>query len=290
VPHRSRKMIATFWLLAFLPGSIVLVSADVGGKDGGGISAQESKPQENRGSSKPALRLHLDVGLGLGYHKPFAKGVTDVPAEIRYVPYIPTPPHLIETDDIATQSSLTMDFRLAPRLTWKWFSLSGGFEYPLRLISLPILERMYFSLEDTDIFYEGREGEGLRTFVEVSVFPIESLKIGLGWMTSKYHYEFRSGTTKTFKVGSGMYWHIPEYGYSEDTYRKYTVAEEDFGRYYFLVGIGDPDSQISLNLNLFIERNPFAGHLYEYAGSPIKFLFNEDKRIGASVSLIISLF
>ncbi len=238
----------------------------------------------------PKFRVGLNLGIGLGYHPPFAPSVSGVPKSIRYLSTIPTPPHVVKWEDMNSRKPISVDFRLAPFLAYGPVSISAGIEYPWGILSRIIDDNAVFDTEDVDAFYEGVEREGWRVFGELGLRLSPELRITAGSMSSPYWYEFRSGHEPTFDVGSGMYWHIPEHGSSRNIENRYVVANETIRRPYLALGYMDEEGHVNIALTLFYEKNPFFGKAYLWNGEPVNFAAGPKSRVNVSLSFFYSIF
>jgi hypothetical protein len=225
----------------------------------------------------------------LEYPLPFIKRASQIPAQIRYIPSIPTPPNLVETDSIETRTRLVTSFRLGSRLTYGSISVYCNIEWPLTLVSFPFEEWTY-SRENWNAGYGGYESETVRFFTGLGFTFFHNFRFISGMLFSKYSYVFRSFTEKTVVMGSGMYYGIPEKGKQRNTYKKYKVASERFQRLYASATLLDEEDRLSVTLVLLFENNPFWQKKYKFNGEPLVFEMRPEHRLGVHLSFAFYFF
>jgi hypothetical protein len=228
------------------------------GSAGAAVTEDETKPA--------FLRLNLDFGIGLSSIPRFITGARDVPASIRWLPTILSEPHLVAKPNAETRTTMLFTLRAAPRIRIGPFSLGAGIEHPANFESILLDERAVYSLENFDAWYEAVLREKTRTFVEAGFHPDETLRIGVGWMTSRLVYEFRSGNDKTTYIPSDYYF-VAEHYVDHGVYKTYEIAREAYDRFYAFIEYAE--ESLDGRLCVSYGKNPFAGKTYLWEGAPL---------------------
>jgi hypothetical protein len=229
-------------------------------------SPQKTAPPPADPARHPLVRLGFELSIGFSTIPRLINGAIDVPASIRFLPTIEPEPHLVASSNVETRTTMLFLMRAAPRIRIGPVSLAGGIEYPVNFENIMIDERAVYSLENFDAWYEACLRETTRFFVEAGFHPEESIRVGLGWMTSHLRYEFRSGNDKDTYIPSD-YWFVPEHYVTHGIYEYYPVAEESYNRFYAFMEFSEDG--LGAAVSLAYGNNPFQGRTYFYEGAPL---------------------
>lgn len=256
MPNAAGRSMGFFLVLTMILGG----AARAAGQD---LPAPSSPPPDNK---PPLIRLGFDIGLGFSSIPRFIKGAVDVPASLRFNPTILEEPHLVSDTAVETRHTALFTLRAGPRLSIGPVSLGGGVEHPAHIESLLLDDNAVYSWETFTAWYETVMRETTRFFIEAGFRLGPEMRAGAGWVTSRLRCELRTGNDEDTYIPSD-YFFVAEHNVSHGVYERFTLAEEDFPRFYAFMeytvdGFG-------LLLQLAYGRNPFQGKVYEWDGAPL---------------------
>lgn len=273
MPYAAGRSLGLFFIFTMILGGAIRAAGQ-----------EPSTPSSLPPDSKPPLfRLGFDIGLGFSSIPRFIKGAVDVPASLRFNPTILEEPHLVADTAVETRHTALFTLRAAPRLWIGPVSLGGGAEHPAHIESLLLDDNAIYSWETFTAWYETVMRETTRFFMEAGVRLGPEARAGAGWMTSRLRCELRTGNDEDTYIPS-QYYFIAEHHVWHGVYEKFTLAEEDYPRFYAFLDYNVDG--FGILIQLAYGKNPFHGKTYEWDGAPLSLTSGPNAAVTLACSFI----